>query len=333
MFNEKQIIKKLDNEFKPRIFEPNPIDEVLKSSESKVIIVMRQEKNASAYSAFDNDFSLYLDKIPTSPVKKYISSLFNKKLIFFGTAKNNDITSISRILITKDDKLAGIVLNSYALDISISKGETPQIDECVYASYSALVRAAVIINKTEIRKDKDFHKAVSTFLFLLFLKMLGRYMTVGPQQKALLHLVCVYLFYRHYLSEKHNSVISIIEKEYVGDIVSKEVYQQVKDQIEKLVSFDSMKDISRIIYDLHIAQLNPQQIIMTLIKTVGQTGFYALIGPLDGLIAAAVLCKYPTELISKNILTSNDVHEEIENQVSKYIEKIKYDSTVSNFTA
>ena len=326
-----QKIEKLLKKFPPQNFTSNPIENVLKENESKVILLLRNEKNAESYNGFDTDFDQYLNKLPTSLMKKYVSNLFTNNLVFIGTAKNTDITTLSRVLITTDDKLAGVVLNAYALDIKLTKGETPQIDECIYATYAGIIRAACLTRKTEIRRDKDLHKSMTTFLFLLFLKMLGKQMTVAPQQKTLLHLVCIYLYYRHFLQEKHSTTIMNIERDYVGDLIQKDLYEQLKDKVDKLVSFDSMKDISRIIYDYHIAQLTPQQILMMLIKTVGQSGFYALIGSLDGLVAAAILSKYPTELISKNLLTSNDVHDTIETLVSKHIDKIVYASSIFEF--
>lgn len=324
------INKKLSKEYNPKFFNSNAIETLLKENENKVILVLRSGDNLKAYEIFDKDFSAYLEKLPQTPMKRTVGSLFNKQMVFYGTAKSTDITTLSRVLITKNEKLAGIVLNAYSLDISVSKGETPQIDEAIYATYSGLIRAGIIINKQEVRKDYELHKLISSYIFLLFLKILGRYLSITPQQKLFLHVICVYLFYKQFMEEKHVSIIKIIQKQYVGDIIDKTIYETFEDNLEKLMPFTSFKDFPRVVQDLNLATVNAQQVLMLMIKSIDKQGFYSLIGSLDSLVSIILLSKYPTELISRGIMVNNEIQEKIEQKVEKLINKISYDNEFNN---
>ena len=88
-----------------------------------------------------------------------------------------------------------------------------------------------------------------------------------------------------------------------------------------------MKDLPKVISDFNIADINPSVFLMQTLKSIKQSGFYALIGPLDTLISEVVLAQYPTELVSKTMLTNPDVHRGIEEIMNKYMAKIKFDNS------
>ena len=332
MSNAKQdrLLKRIDMDFQPKFFNGSDIEDFLKNNEKKVIIVLRVDENKSAYDNFDNDFSAYLEKLPQSPLKIAVGRLFNKRLVYYGTAKNADGTTWNRLLISKNDKLAGIVLNAYALDISIKNGTTPSIDDVVYSTYYGLVRAAVIINKQEIIKDKEFHKLITNFLGVQFLKILGKNISVNPQQKTFLNLIATYLFYRQFLEMKHPKVVSILNKNYT-DVFPKESLEKFSSYLDKLSPFNSFKDLPRIVQMFGIADVSPPQLTMSIIRFFSSTGFHTIIGSLDGIIASIVLAKYPTEIVSRGFSASNDVHDKIENKVTSYINKITYEDEFNTF--
>lgn len=323
--------KKLIKDYKPKFFNQSEIEKFLKTNEENILIVIRDKKNKRVYETFDSDFSAYLEKLPSSIMKKQVGQIFNRKLVYIGTSKNKEYTIISRVLLSRNEKLAGVVLNSYALDISLSTGSTPQIDEAICATYYGLIRAAIIDSKQEIKKDIEFHKVVTSFIFLLYLKMFGRQLSVSSaSQKYLLHLLCVYLYFRQFFEEKHNRVIYLIEKYFVGDLISKDEYEKFSNQVEKFSPYTSFKDIPRALNDLNLTSINQQQLMMLIIKYVDKVGFYSLIGSLDNLIASSIISKYPTELISRSFSANGDVQDKIEKIVDKYINKLSYES-VFNF--
>lgn len=326
----KNLLKKLDTEYIPKFFNGSLISDFLKNNEKKVIIVLRIDENEKPYNTFDGEFSAYLSKLPNSPLKKSVGFVFNKKLIFYGTAKNTDGITYARVLISKNDKLAGIVLNSYALDISIREGSTPSIDDVIYASYYGLIRAAAIIHKQEIRRDKELLKNIAMCMSTLVLKTLGRNIAITQKEKKLLvQLICIYLFYRQFLEEKHTKIISIIHKNY-SDLFSKEDLEGLSSYIDKLNSFNNFKDLPRIIQLFGVADINPAQITMLLIRAVGANGFHVLIGSLDNLVASLILTRYPTEIISRGFSVNSELQEKIEQSITGYINKISYEEAFNS---
>lgn len=330
MRSAKDVVKKLDGEYQPRFFNSSEIEDFLKTNENKVIIVLRLPENQDAYTNFDKDFSSFLNKLPNSPLKTAVGSLMNKNLVFFGTAKNVDGTTYSRALISKNEKLAGIVLNSYALDISLKEGSTPSIDECIYATYYGLIRAAILIHKEEVKKDRELQKLIADFLFSLIIRVMGRNISVNSQQKQFLQLIVIYLFHKQFCEEKHSKIIKLLNKNY-NDYFDKDFLEKYNQYIEKLDSFTSIKDLPKIVQNFNISDVNPSQLTMNLIRSVGSQGFHILIGSLDQLIASIILAKYPTEVVSNGFSANRDLQAKIESKVSKYINQINFENEFNEF--
>ena len=323
----KNIEKFLAREFKPKFFNQSDINNLMTNVEDQLVLVVRSKNNQKSYNNFDEDFSAYLTKLPASIMKKQVQQIFNRQLVYFGPSKNRDYVINSRGLISKNEKLVGIVLNSYALDININTGSTPQIDEAIHSTYYGLIRSAAVINKQEIKKDIELHKLVTSFLFLLMLRIFGKNLNVmSSSQKVLLQLLCVYIYYRQFFDERHAHIIHLIEKKYVGDVISKDDYENYKVTVDKFAPYTSFKDLPRAINDFNLSNVNSQQLMMFIIKHIDKSGFYAVIGSFDYLVASIILSKYPTEIISKGFATNTEIQNRIEKIFDKYINKLSYES-------
>jgi len=327
---KEKLLAKLKS-FNPRFFNQSALEALLKNSENKIILTLRTDPNhVAAYKKFDETYSAYLSKIPQSTMKTYVSALFNKKLVFFGVSQNKEGNIFSRALITKTDKLAGIVVNAYAIDISLVTGETSSIDEAIHATYSGLVRSAAILNKVQIKKDYELHKYLTNYIYMFFLKLLGKHFSMTNNiQKSILHIICIYLFYKQFMEEKHSGAIKTIEKYYLDGKfgVNKEDYNQIKDRFEKIQSFDSFKEFPRVSEELNLTTLNTQQMTMFMIKTLDKAGFYSLCGSLDMFLMLPILSKYPTELISRNLLVNSHLQDQIENKLESYLKSVEFDDS------
>ena len=313
--------------FPPKFFNGNPVEDILKRSEEAILMLFRLERSNDIYDRFDNDFSLFLSKLPNSKAKDITSDLFNKDLVFIGQSTQKKQGNImSRVLLTQDDRFAGIVLNSSNLEIDTATGNCPAIDDCIYATYAGMIRATTIINEKEIKKDKELHKLLSTYIFLLYLKLIGKSSIISQKQKQILHVICVYTFYQHFLREKHGYIISILRREYVEkDIISEGLFNEIEPDLEKLKSYNNMKDLPKMITEFKIVSVNPAQFLMQMLKNLKPLGFYSLVGSLDHLISAIVLSLYPNSLIPKFMMTNEKIHNEIENVMYDYTKKVKFD--------
>ncbi|MDD4081878.1 MAG: hypothetical protein PHD05_00690 [Sphaerochaetaceae bacterium] len=317
--------------FQPKFFSDSSINVTLRGDEQKIFIIPRTEKNAEIYENFSKDFSDYLMKLPNGIVKDCCRKLLNNNLIFLGIAKTKPDNVVVRLLITNEDKFAGITLDSQQLGIDPITGITDSIDECIYASYFGFIRSVILINKNSIRQNKDIHKLLTTYLYLLFIKAFGADKIYSEKQRILLHLLTIYIYYRHYLKEKHDYVLSIIQNRYTK-IIDPEYIEEFLPTLEKMKSYNDIRDFSKMVVDCKIVNESPNFLTINLLKMLKPMGFYCLIGPLDYFITFVILAKYPITFIGNKIPNNEKLQNSIEGIIEKYIDNIKFDfSVVGNY--
>lgn len=316
----------LNKYFQPHFFSDTDVNAALSKDELKIFIIDKDKEGQPIYDVFNDDFSKYLGKMPDNIVKDSCRNLLNKNLIFLGIAKSKPDMVVVRPLITKTDKLAGIILDSQQLGVDPTAGSTNSIDECIYAVYFGLIRSVVLINKSEIRQNKDLHKLLSTYLYLLFLKAIGSDKLYSEKQKSLVHLLSIYIYYKHYLNERHGYILSILQRDY-ENFIGKENLKEFLPVLEKMQSYTSLKDFSKMLIDAKVINESPNVLIMSLLRMLKPMGFYALVGSLDYFIPLVIITKYPIEFIGNKAPTNDKIQNAVEEIMSKYIDKIKYDLT------
>ncbi len=270
----------LDKKFPPSFFADTDVNPILRSSEQKIFVLKKNAENKQIYSTFMDDFSNYLMKLPNNPVKNHVKTIQNKNLIFLGIAKIKPDNVIARSFITTDDKLAGIALDSQQLGVDPTTGSTESIDECIYATYFSLIRATVYIHKTKIRQNKDLHKLLSTYLYMLFIKAIGSDKLYSEKQKALVHILSIYIYYKHYLKERHSYILSILERDY-SKFIGKQYLDEFLPALDKIQNYTSLKDFPKMLIDMKVINESPNILTISLLKMLKPMGFYCLIGPLD----------------------------------------------------
>jgi hypothetical protein len=311
--------------FPVRHYNPSPVMDALKNEEINIFWLAKDQDHKLAYTRFNDDFKLFLSKMPSNDVKKYVEFAFNKGLVHIGFSKTKTPAIFSRLLLTKEEKVAGIVLDSSDLDISINTGETPSIDDCIYAVYYSLIRAGVLSNRNEIDKDKELHRNLVIYLNQIFLRSLGKGTIYNEKQKHAILITCIYIYHRHYLQQKHLSALSFLKRNYTN-IVDKSSLEEIVPKLEATSKYSSIQDISKILVDLKIMTTNPNKIIMNLLKNLSTSGFYSLIGSLDLFIGFVVLSRYPTGLYPRSSMISDKLHRTVEQIMIKYLGKVEYDT-------
>lgn len=316
----------LNKIFQPSFFSDTDVNAILAAEEQKIFIINNDKKNETIYKTFNEDFSNYLTKMPSNIVKENCRNLLNKNLIFLGIAKVKPDNVIVRPCITTDDKFAGVILDSQQLGVDPTTGSTDSIDECIYASYFGFLRSVVLINKSEIRQNKDLHKLLSTYLYLLFLKAIGSDKLYSEKQKALLHILSIYIYYKHYLKERHTYILTILQRDY-EKFVGEKYLEEFLPILDKIQGYTSLKDFSKMLIDTKIINESPNVLTMSLLKMLKPMGFYSLIGPLDYFIPLVIITKYPIEFIGNKAPTNDKIQDAVEEIISKYMNKTKYDLT------
>ena len=316
----------LDKLFPVKFFSDSDVNSVLRAEEQKMFVLRKNKENATIYSTFIEDLSTYLLKLPNNDVRQQVQNLINKNLIFLSISKIKPDNLFVRLLLTNDDKLAGIVLDTQQLAIDPTTGVAESIDECVYAIYFGVVRAAIILNKDKVRQDKDLHKLLSTYLHLLLIKAIGVDKIFSQKSKSFIHILAIYIYYKYYLKERHPYILSIIERDYES-FIGKETVAEFMPFLEEMQNYNSVKDFPKMLIDAKIWNENPRVLMVSLIKLLKPFGFYCLIGPLDYFVGLVIISKYPTDFFSKKCLVSNKIQDAVEKIVIGYVDKIKYDIT------
>lgn len=317
----------IDSMFPPRSYSESSVSNILLAGEKKILLMEKSGKYKEIYSRFMESLSLYLSRLPNDPIKKYVLNLSNKDLIYIGLSVSKNDGSFVRVLISEKDTLKGVALDAADLEINVETGETDMIDSCVHAVYFGLIRASVLIMKDKIQQNKSLHKLLTTYLFLMILKVIGKNLVYFAKQKDFIHIICIYIYYKYFLKERHSYIISIIEDQYL-DIIKKENFEEFRPMFKDIEKYESIKDIPKMLSETNLIVSSPNNIILGLLKNLKITGFYSFTGPLDSFIALVVLSKYPTDFFTKMSSVSERIHDSVENIMTKYFDKIKYETSI-----
>ncbi len=308
------------DKYDPKLFNDSSVNPVLLTKEKNIMAIYRNNESKELYANFDSQLQSYLAKIQNANIKTYISNMISKNAIFIGNSVGKGDVLYSRVLLSQN-KLGGIILDSTMLDIDIETGDTPSIDNCIYAIYLSLIRSGLLTNRNAIIQNIDLHKLVSSYIYLIFLKAIGQKM-IYDKQKKIINMICVYIYFSHFLSYKQGPILSIMKNDF-GDLFDKAIFQEFSTSIKK-VKYTHIKEIPNVLIDLNIYNESPSKIYLELLRLFGNIGFYSLISSLDLLIGMIVISKYPSELYPKSTITSIKLHEGVETLITKYIDDLQY---------
>jgi hypothetical protein len=313
---------------KSKTFAKSDIDNILISKEAGFVYFLKtEEKYKPMYDQFNQDFSLYLSKLPNHAAKKYVSEIFGRNLIYLGLnqlAKTEGF--FSRAVVNDEDGLKGIVLDIKDLDIKMNTGETKNIDDCIYASYFSFLKAVTVANKMVIRNDEKLHEMLAQYLYLLVISSMDSKSTINtPKQKFFVKIICYYAFYRYFIKERHPLTIKILRNIFDD---GKDLFEEFEPRFKDIEKYDSVKDIPKMLIDSKVLIIDPNTFIINLVKKYRQYGFFCILGSLDMFIAFIITCKYPFELFSDAGALNSDLQNKIEDHMVYYMKKIKFGTPI-----
>lgn len=318
----------INRAFPPRYFSDTDVNRILLQGDRNVTLLTKSEQNREIYDNFNQQFYLFLNKLPNNSARKVVTDLYNRDLIYILISSSRHETGIvSRAFIDNQGRCYGVGLLNAELDIDIRTGDVSNVDECVYAAYQGLIRASSIIFKDNIKRDHDLHKLLATYFYLVILKGLGRLSVYSQKQKNFIYLICIYAYYRHYLDENPRAIKSIIEKRFRSEGLI-EYYDEFEKSFSLLEKYKSVKDLPRMLIDTKVLVENPNSINMSLMRNLKMSGYYSLIGPLELLLSMAILSKYPTDLYTRSSYAGEKLQNSIETIFMRnYINKIRFGSS------
>jgi len=313
--------KKLPQSDSSKTFAKTDIDNILLSKFTGLFYFYKNnEDNKPVYEKFNQDFGLFLSKLPNHAAKKYTSEVFNRDLVYLGSTQLAKAEGFFSKVITNDsDDLKAILLDIKDLDINIKTGETKNIDDCIYATYFSFIRAAVIANKVAIKSDYKLQDMLAQYLYLLVSSTLDSKTTLStPKQKLFVKMICFYAFYRYFIKETYTSALRKLRKAF-----DEEVFVEFEPRLKDIERYDSVKDIPKMLIDTKVSIVDPNVFVVNLIKKFKQYGFYCVLGPLDMFIGFAITSKYPFELFVNGSINS-ELQTKLEDHMIQYMKKVKF---------
>jgi hypothetical protein len=284
------------------------------------VLRMVRKTNEAIYTDFYDNLNTYMMKVPASLAKEAVSKLVDKRLIFLGKDLDSSKNGIIGTLIINKNALAGVVLEVSDLEINPQTGETPNIDECFYASYFEFIRAAVLINRDKIRVDKQIHELCVHALYYIFLRLLGKDIQFTETQKQSLQIIVTYFFYRHEMSETHSLSV---EKALTG--VPKDLAESIRPELDKLDKYKTMRDFFSALVDMRLITDSPNKYIIFSLRKLNATGFFSVFTSLDYLISMIIIASYPVRFIGINTINTT-IQNKLERLMFSYINKVKFDT-------
>jgi len=298
------------------------LKDVLLSKPTEFISILKDKEHEEVYNQFNSDFEMYLSKLPNNNVKKYVTEVFNRELIFLGA---NQISKNVRVYFSKieadKERMKKIVLDLKEFDININTGETKNIDECIYATYFAFIRFAVAASRTAIKKDDKLQEKLAQYFYQIMVSVSDTKNINTPKQKFFFKLVAYYAFYRHFIRDTSAVTIKNLRNIFKKD---KEYFDEFKNSFKEIDKYKTVKDFPKMLIDANVLKVDPNMFSINLLKKYKQLGFYCIYGSLDMFIAFTTITRYPFEMFAKVPVINTSLQKEVEEIMIGYMRKVKF---------
>jgi hypothetical protein len=275
--------------------------------------------NQQAYITFNSIINTYLDKLPNNNVKKSVESIMRRDLVYIARSiqpQKNGV--IGGITIDRQNRLAGVLVDSVDLGIDFTSGATSSPDEVIYGIYFQYIRSIVLSQINSVRTDRELHKLMIKYLKGILLKAIGKTAYLFDKQQELLDVLVTYVYYRFQLGKNHEGAAGLAVSGH------NELKDELKDLFKVAAKYKNSNDIFVGLTDFNIISEPPNRIIMDSIQMFKLAGYYSITTSLDYLIGFSILSKYPVEFF-RNGLVNTKLADAIETHIlSKYASKMKF---------
>jgi hypothetical protein len=299
-------------------------DDILKSPEINVI---QYDKNSTpeskeTYDKFNSDFGLYLSKLPSNNVKKYVTEIAGRDLIYLGHNQiSKDVGINFASVVVDDNRLKKIILDAKEFGINFGDYQTCDIDGCVYATYFAFIRAAVLLNSIEIKNNKKLQELLAQYLFQIFISVVDTSSMDTVKQKFYFKMMSYYTFYRHYMRETSAGTLRILRNIFKDE---RELIEEFLPYYKQIDKYSSVKDFPKILLDTKIMQISPNIFQINFLKKFKQHAFYCVYGSLDMYIAFSIITVYPFDIFNNVPTINNSIQKDIEKIMVTYLRKVNF---------
>jgi len=314
MKNEQKIVNLFGE---PKLFSSYLNKDTPVYKQEKAFIVITDFKSPLYTNMYDQ-LNIYVDKISDSYKKKYLKSLLDNKIIYFGRDLSSSKNGVVGTAVLKNNELGMIVLDILDTGIDFKSGECDDIDLCTDYIYYMFIRASVVLNSIDIKKNDTLTDSMSEYIYDLFSK---------------------YIF-GQIIPESYRQILKVISRYYVKHFLMGELpplaldyafigFENLRNTIEPKINtdFSAPQEIFNIMYDLHLIQDNPKKVALQLLIKLSIVAFNSVFTYIDYLIAGCIVSLYNKTTLSK-LLINESFQTNIEKQMVNYFAKVKINPSI-----
>jgi len=284
-----------------------------------------EESNKKLYTTFNSDFSIFLVKIPSSPLKKWATVAYDKKAVLLGHQTTGQRIGLVNKISLNHGKVTGIILDAdnIGLNTADDNPSVSDIDKAVYSTYHGMIRAAVNLSFFKIRRDPKIRDSLIEWYHTMLLRAMNL-PTMDELHMAHFDFAIAYTLVKFSLLENHriswSTASEYIKSKYpkdadnaISDIsLSEEAFKVTKD----------FKDITKLFKILDVTVDDNMKQIQQILKKIGTAGFITVVGPIDYAIAGIIISMYFKEY--SPLLMNARLQTTLESAIEPYLGSLKF---------
>jgi len=281
--------------------------------------------NKTMYQNLKSDFSIFLVKLASSPLKKWDTIALDKGAILLGHQLNGQNIGLVNKVAIKNNKIVGLVIDANSIGLETNRNDLSirDINIAVYSTYHALLRAAINGSFLKIRRNKELTSAITEWYHTMFLRGMSL-PTLGDLEFAKFDFVIAYFLCRFMFLESHGiafaSAKDYIKKTYPDSAENAISDAEVNGDVMKLAK--DFKDITKSFRLFEVTADDSMRQIQQVLQKIGTLGFITVTGPADYAISGIVLSMYYKGY--NQLLMNNHQQSKIEALLQPYLGALKF---------
>ncbi len=284
----------------------------------KTFVILFRHKEESFYENFDNQVSVYLNKI-SGHSKDVCLQLLNRKALLVGINSKKVNNILGCFSMAENNKLLFCAVESSLFDIELTDGSIGNIEEMVNQYYYQFIRYSIKSN-SEITKNFDLHGLLIQYFTFLFLKVL-KIPTVVDKKVDVLKYVVGVMYFKHFL-KMDSGLAKEKSLSFIDDKLKSEVTAALPDTF--INKYTDIKDIIKLVIDCKIVFDTPNNLTYQMLSSLKVISFLSITSTFDHLLASVIASITSTDYY-KPLMINRQLQENIEKQILPLFTKAKYE--------
>lgn len=293
---------------------------ILREFGNKIYVFYRADDRQHCYRRFDQDFAACLATMTRQPVKRLVQRAWEHKLVYMHLPIRKSDEISARVFFAPDNKVMALSLNALNLNIDPETGCALDMEDCVYAVYLGLMRAAFVINREAIMADQRIHALLARHLRDMVARVLRDQGETGLADSVLLGLACDFYYARRFLGLEAKAALEQMcvpgfLRGRKGQVGHREVL------VRSLEDGAGETELSELVARVGITA-HPSWLRHRLASDLGRETLYSLGGVVDNFMGLCVLSSYSSEMFFGQVTDTGQTGKKLEDLLTPYLDAI-----------